>query len=128
MCMTMCMTSYPPLPTRTIRDMSGELEAREPDDLEQLRAAIRQSNTVKIQTVLRSLEPQIDGSYGPVNPRLIEVYFKGLAEIAKLYGVYAPPKPKQEEKAPDREAAALRATAEQQLQELAARAAPEPGR
>ncbi len=123
----MCMTSYPPLPTRTIRAMSGDLEAREPDDLEQLRAAIRQSNTVKIQAILRSLEPHIDGSFGPVNPRLIEVYFKGLAEIAKLYGVYTPPKPKQEEQAPDREAAALRATAEQQLRELAARAAPEPG-
>lgn len=123
--MTMCMTSYPPLPTRTIRIMGHEVEARDPDDLEQLRAAIRQSNTVKIQAVLRSLEPQIDGSYGPVNPRLIEVYFKGLAEIAKLYGVYAPPKPKPEEQTPDREAAVLRATAEQQLRELAQRAAPE---
>lgn len=102
--------------------MSADLEPREPDDLAQLQAAIRQSNTVKIQAVLRSLEPQIDGSYGPVNPRLIEVYFKGLAEIAKLYRVYDPPRPRSEDKDEEREAAALRAVAEAQLQALSQRA------
>lgn len=105
----------------TIGPMTQELEPREPDDLAQLQDAIRHSNTVKIQAVLRSLEPQIDGSFGPVNPRLIEVYFKGLAEIAKLYGVYAPPKQKEQQQDPEQAAAVLAAQAEAQLREIAAR-------
>lgn len=104
--------------------MAGDLEAREPDDLAQLQAAIRVHNTSEIQDILRTLKPQIDGSYGPVNPRLIEVYLKGLAEIAKLYRVYDPPAPKPDDTAPERQEAALREIAERQLRELAAR---EPG-
>lgn len=101
--------------------MSGDLEPR-PDDLAQLKAAIRSHNTAEIQGILRALKPQIDGSFGPVNPRLIEVYFKGLAEIAKLYRVYDPEPPKDDELEPERQGAALRELAEKQLRELAERA------
>lgn len=104
--------------------MSGDLEAREPDDLAQLQAAIRMHNTSEIQGILRTLKPQIDGSFGPVNPRLIEVYFKGLAEVAKLYRVYDPPAPRPDDTAPERQEALLRDIAEKQLRELADRAEP----
>lgn len=100
--------------------MSADLEPR-PDDLAQLKAAIRTHNTQEIQQILRVLKPQIDGSYGPVNPRLIEVYFKGLAEIAKLYRVYDPEPEKPDEQEPERQAGALRELAEKQLRELAER-------
>lgn len=102
--------------------MSGDLEPRA-DDLAQLKAAIRTHNTAEIQGILRALKPQIDGSYGPVNPRLIEVYFKGLAEIAKLYRVYDPEPERPDEEAPERQEKALRELAAKQLQELADRAA-----
>ena len=145
MCITMCMTSYPhlrsrvlestrlnfattttpafPALPRTIGAMTDSLEPRDPEDITVLQDAIRQHNTAKIRAVLTALEPQIDGSYGPVNPRLIEVYFKGLAEIAKLYRVYDPPRQRPEEESPERTADQLRAVAEKQLKELAARAA-----
>jgi hypothetical protein len=107
--------------------MSADLEPRG-DDLAQLKAAIRSHNTAEIQGILRTLKPQIDGSYGPVNPRLIEVYFKGLAEIAKLYRVYDPEVQPPDEQAPERQEKALRELAEKQLQELALRSAsPGPG-
>lgn len=105
----------------TIAPMTTELEPREPDDLAKLQDAIRRHNSREIQDILRGIKPQIDGSFGPVNPRLIEVYFKGLAEIAKLYGVYAPAKQRQEEQAPEEAAAALQAKAEAQLAEIASR-------
>ena len=101
--------------------MSADLEPRA-DDLAQLRQAIRSHNTAEIQGILRALKPQIDGSFGPVNPRLIEVYFKGLAEIAKLYRVYDPEPVRDEDTDPEREEAVLRALAEKQLRELAERA------
>lgn len=103
--------------------MTDSLETREPEDWAVLQDAIRQHNTSEIQAVLRSLKPQIDGSYGPVNPRLIEVYFKGLAEIAKLYRVYDPPRLREAEDSVERATAQLQAAAEKQLTELAARAA-----
>lgn len=101
--------------------MTSELEPREPDDLAQLQDAIRRHNSREIQDILRGLKPQIDGSFGPVNPRMIEVYFKGLAEIAKLYRVYDPPRPRTEEEAPEGAGAVLAAQAEAQLKEIAAR-------
>ena len=101
--------------------MSGELERR-PDEEAQLRAAIRTHNTSEIQGILRALKPQIDGSFGPVNPRLIEVYFKGLAEIAKLYRVYDPEPARPDEEEPGRQETVLRELAEKQLRELAERA------
>ena len=101
--------------------MTSDVEPREPDDLAALQDAIRRHNSRKIQRVLDALEPQIDGSFGPVNPRLIEVYFKGLAEMAKLYGVYTPPRQKDAEPEPETQAAVLRAQAEAQLREIASR-------
>lgn len=86
-----------------------------------MQEAIRRHNSSEIQGILRGLKPQIDGSYGPVNPRLIEVYFKGLAEIAKLYRVYDPPRLRDEEEAPEVQAAILREQAEAQLRQLRAR-------
>lgn len=101
--------------------MSADVEPRGPDAEAQLRVAIRTHNTAEIQGILRALKPQIDGSFGPVNPRLIEVYFKGLAEIAKLYRVYDPEPARPDEQAPEREERALRELAERQLRELADR-------
>lgn len=103
--------------------MSADLEPRPADDVAALKAAIRSHNTAEIQGILRALKPQIDGSFGPVNPRLIEVYFKGLAEIAKLYRVYDPEPPKDDESDPERQESVLREVAAKQLQELADRAA-----
>lgn len=100
--------------------MAGELETR--DDAAALRQAIRMHNTQEINEILRALRPQIDGSFGPVNPRLIEVYFKGLAEIAKLHRVYDPEPEAPDDTAPERQEAVLREVAEKQLRELAARA------
>lgn len=140
MCITMCMTSYPNPGSRvlestrlnfattrepgvrfgTIRIMGKELEPSA-EDLAKLQDAIRAHNTQEIQEILRTIKPWIDGSFGPVNPRMIEVYFKGLAEIAKLYRVYDPIPPKAEEEVQSRREAILREEAERQLAALAAR-------
>jgi DNA-binding protein H-NS len=112
-----------PYDPRTIRDMAAEIEPHSPEQWAQLQEAIRRHNSTEIQEILRSLKPHIDGSYGPVNPRLIEVYFKGLAEIAKLYRVYDPPRTAEEEKVQERAAEQLRELAEKQLREIAERSA-----
>lgn len=104
----------------TIRIMGKELEPSA-EDLAKLQDAIRAHNTQEIQEILRTIKPWIDGSFGPVNPRMIEVYFKGLAEIAKLYRVYDPIPPKAEEEVQSRREAILREEAERQLAALAAR-------
>jgi len=95
------------------------------DDVEALAPVVRSHNAQKLRALIELLEPQVDGSYGPVNPRLIEVYLKALRDLAQLYRVYAPPPPpKDPEDTEDRQqlrVEALRAQAERQLRELEAR-------
>lgn len=47
--------------------------------------------------VIEQLEPQVDGSYGPVNPRLLELYLTANRDLGKLFRVYDPPKKKQDD-------------------------------
>lgn len=103
--------------------MTVTVHPQEPeDDFGLLQAAIRQHNAKKIQTLVESLEPQIDGSFGPVNPRLIEVYLKALRELASLYRAYdRPAGGGDEEPAALRTEAQMRELAAAQLRELAAR-------
>ena len=97
------------------------LEPRPEDDVATLQPWVRSHVAQKLKTLADSLEPQVDGSYGPVNPRMIEVYMKALTEFAKLYRAYDPPKPVEEEVPEVRRAEVLRAQVQAQLDELAAR-------
>lgn len=141
--MTMCMTSYPDLwdthprklrtPPRwtnpahpgTISAMSDEPRALEPmpqDDVLALQPVVRSYSAAKLKALIERLEPEVDGSYGPVNPRMVEVYMKALDQLTKLYRGYDPPPPRDEKPPEQRRAEQLRAVVEQQLADLAARA------
>lgn len=61
----------------------------------------------KLRAVIDQLEPQVDGSYGPVNPRLLELYLKALTETGRLYRVYDPPKKRQDDGPDDEVQAAI---------------------
>lgn len=96
---------------------------------------VRGFSASKYRNLVDVLEPMVDGSYGPINPRMVEVYLKTLADLNRLYGAYNPvPEPQEEQERQDpaemeaeREArvAQLRVSAEAQLRELEAR---KPGR
>lgn len=107
-----------------------DLEPRPGENLDEVAHAIRQHNAFKIRNVIESLEPMIDGSYGPVNPRLVEVYLRALKELALLYPVYQRVQPKETDDPAKTEVRmeALRARAEAQLQALAQRAPGAPER
>ncbi len=56
--------------------------------------AVRAHNAGKLRNLVDMLEPMIDGSYGPVAPRMVEVYITALRELGRLYRVFdAPPAP-----------------------------------
>src|SRR5687768_17207795 len=110
-----------PVDPRTIRTMSA-VEPRPEDDVLALQPVVRNYTAQKFKALVERLEPEVDGSYGPVNPRMVEVYMKALTEFGKLYRVYDPPKPREEEVPQERRAEVLRAQVEQQLTDLAARA------
>lgn len=57
--------------------------------------------------VIDNLKPQVDGSYGPVNPRLLELYLTANRDLGKLYRVYDPPKGKKDEGPTDEVQAAV---------------------
>lgn len=94
------------------------LESTREDDVAELREAIRSRNGARMEAMIQFLEPQVDGSAGPVNPRLAELYLKAMVEQGKLYGVYQPVSPKPVEEAPETAAARLREVAEKQLRAL----------
>lgn len=101
------------------------LEPHPEDDIRALAPMVRQHNAGKLQALIRHLEPQVDGSYGPVNPRLYEVYMRALKELGLLYRVYDPPPPPKDDdgRVEEARAEALRAQVEKQLTEIASRAA-----
>lgn len=99
----------------------GVLEPLPEDDVQALQPVIRSHNAKKLKALIEQLEPQIQGLYGPVNPRLYEVYMRALTDLAKLYRVFDPVPPREEEKDEERTAEALRAVVERQLQGLSER-------
>lgn len=114
------MTSYPDLwneprqdgrdravpgHTGTIRAMTV-LEPAPEDDVLALQPVVRSFLTANFREVIDRLKPQVDGSYGPVNPRLLELYLQANRDLGKLYRVYDPPKKKQDDGPGDDVAAA----------------------
>lgn len=95
----------------------------QPENLALLQAVIRQHNAAKIRGVIDSLEPQIDGSFGPINPRMVEVYLKALRELGSLYRVYDRLPPQEQEDEAERTVSQLRAQVAAQLEDLAAKRA-----
>lgn len=90
-----------------------------------MQPVVRRHNTAKLRALVEGLEPYVDGSYGPVNPRMCEVYMRALRELALLYRVYDPPKEKvAEEQEPALRADVVRAQVLRQLEELSGRSAP----
>lgn len=83
------------------------LEPAPEDDVLAAQPVVRRFLTQKLRAVIDQLEPQVDGSYGPVNPRLLELYLKALTETGRLYRVYDPPKQKPDDGPDDDVRAAL---------------------
>lgn len=94
--------------------------------------AVRGFSAHKLRNLLEILEPIVDGSYGPINPRMIEVYLKTLDGLGRLYGVHNPvPAPKaaavdsqdpaEAEQSRLARMEELRATAAKQLRQLESR-------
>lgn len=83
------------------------LEPRPEDDVLGMQPVVRSFIAAKLRAVIEQLEPQVDGSYGPVNPRLLELYLKALTETGRLYRVYDPPKAKQDDGPGDEVQAAI---------------------
>lgn len=73
------------------------LEPAPEDDVLAAQPVVRRFLTQKLRAVIDQLEPQVDGSYGPVNPRLLELYLKALSETGRLYRVYDPPKARKDD-------------------------------
>lgn len=73
------------------------LEPRPEDDVLGMQPVIRSFLTHNFREVIEQLKPQVDGSYGPVNPRLLELYLKANTELGRLYRVYDPPKSRQDD-------------------------------
>lgn len=68
------------------------LEPRPEDDVLAMQPVIRSFLTHNFREVIEQLKPQVDGSYGPVNPRLLELYLTANRDLGKLYRVYDPVK------------------------------------
>ena len=82
--------------TGTLRSMTA-LEPRPEDDVLAMQPVIRSFLTHNFREVIEQLKPQVDGSYGPVNPRLLELYLAANRDLGKLYRVYDPPKAKKDD-------------------------------
>lgn len=95
------------------------LEPRPEDDVLGMQPVIRAFLTHNFREVIEQLKPQVDGSYGPVNPRLLELYLTANRDLGKLYRVYDPPK-KRTEDGPDDEVKAgiLRARISDELDKI----------
>lgn len=91
------------------------------DDYQAIQAIIRSRNAARLERLIHGLEPQVDGTYGPVNPRLVELYMKAMSELGKLYRVFDPVKPPPPQEDPETVAAVLRQEAARQLEELRGR-------
>lgn len=105
------------------------LEPAPQDDVLGMQPLVRAFIATKLRAVVDQLEPQVDGSYGPVNPRLLELYLKALTETGRLYRVYDPVK-KQPDDGPgdDVLAAALRDKVMAELEKIRGQIAGSDGR
>ena len=83
------------------------LEPRPEDDVLAMQPVIRSFLTHNFREVIEQLKPQVDGSYGPVNPRLLELYLAANRDLGKLYRVYDPPKKRQDDGPSDEVRAAV---------------------
>lgn len=102
--------------------MTGTVEPRPDDDVLAMQPVIRTFNTQKLRALIDTIEPMVDGSYGPINPQLAKVYMQALNELGKLYRVYDRPPVRQEEDEPEAISVdRMRAQVEGQLRELEAR-------
>lgn len=89
--MTLCMTSYRPLRLRFV-DTGREVERAEAHERWlTIQDAVRQHNAGKLRSLVEMLEPYVEGAYGPVHPRMVEVYMTALRELGRLYRVFDPP-------------------------------------
>lgn len=61
------------------------------EDYTTLRPGVRAFLTGKLQGVIESLEPYVDGTF-ELSPRMVEVYLRALREMGLLYRVYDPPR------------------------------------
>lgn len=57
---------------------------------------VRNYAATELRQLIELLKPMIDGSYGPVAPRMVEVYMTALWDLGRLYRVYDAPKAPQE--------------------------------
>lgn len=73
------------------------LEPAPEDDVLALQPVVRSFLTQNFREVIDRLKPQVDGSYGPVNPRLLELYLTANRDLGKLYRVYDPPKARKDD-------------------------------
>lgn len=63
------------------------------EELAQLAELVRQQSTQRVQTLVESLQPYVDGSFGQINPGHVKVYLDCLRELGRLWRVYARPEP-----------------------------------
>lgn len=75
------MTTYP-------NPMATDIVGTDDADLTAMQPVVRRHNTQKLRQLIETLEPYIDGSYGPVSPRMAEVYMKALRELGLLYRIF----------------------------------------
>lgn len=73
------------------------LEPAPQDDVLAMQPAVRSFLAHNFREIIEQLKPQVDGSYGPVNPRLLELYLTANRELGRLFRVYDPPKKKQDD-------------------------------
>ena len=105
------------------------LEPRPEDDVLGMQPVIRSFLTHNFREVIEQLKPQVDGSYGPVNPRLLELYLKANTELGRLYRVYDPVKKAQDDgPGDDVQAAILRDKIHAELDKIRAQITSSDGR
>lgn len=73
------------------------LEPRPEDDVLAMQPVIRSFLAHNFREVIEQLKPQVDGSYGPVNPRLLELYLTANRELGRLFRVYDAVKARQDD-------------------------------
>ncbi len=67
-------------------------EAEDPE-LARRSAEVRMWSTGKLQVLVESLEPYVDGSLGQVSPRHAATYLQAVKEVSRLWGSdYKPPR------------------------------------
>lgn len=73
------------------------IEPAPQDDVLAMQPAVRSFLAHNFREIIEQLKPQVDGSYGPVNPRLLELYLTANRDLGKLFRVYDPPRAKKDD-------------------------------